>query len=99
ENAPAPSTLFAPNPATTAIQVRVSVNKVRIPPTPSHAVGPAEVRKPISKATPTTIATATRLATTEVSTWAQSALARASGIARNRSKMPLLTSVNSRVAV
>ena len=75
------------------------MNTVRIPATVSHAVGPAGERKPISRATPTTSATETRFATSEVSTCAQRALARAIGIAWNRSKIPAFTSVNSRSEV
>ena len=42
--APAPSADFADNPAITAIQVRVSVNVLRMPATASHASTPAEER-------------------------------------------------------
>ena len=95
-NALAPSTVFAVRPAITAIQVSASVNSTRMPATASHAAMDAPVRKPISSATPTTIATAARLAASDVSTCAHSTLERAIGIDWNRSKMPPCRSRKSR---
>ncbi|CAM5519510.1 hypothetical protein SANTM175S_05061 [Streptomyces antimycoticus] len=70
-----------------------------MPVTASHADTPAPERKPMSTATPTTSTSAIRLATKEVTTWAHSTPDRAIGMDWNRSKIPLLTSVNSRYAV
>jgi len=46
EKAAAPSVDFADNPAITAIQVRVSVNSIRMPATASHASTPADEESP-----------------------------------------------------
>ena len=67
-----------------------------MPATASHASTPAPVRKPMSRATRTTTTTETRLATSEVSTWAHSTAERAIGIDWNRSKMPPCRSRKSR---
>ena len=80
----------------TAIQVSARVNRVRMPATASQAARDAPVRNPMSSATPMTIATETRFATSEVSTCAQSTLDRAIGMDWKRSKMPPCMSRNSR---
>jgi len=53
----------------------------------------------MTRATPTTTTTETRLATSEVSTCAHSTDERAIGMDWKRSKMPLCMSVKSRKAV
>ena len=83
----------------TASQVKDIVNRMRMPATASQASTPADERNPITSATATTIASESRLETTDVSTWAHSTLERAIGIDWNRSKMPLSRSVKSRKAV
>ena len=70
-----------------------------MPATPSHAGTPAPVRKPMSSATPTTITSEIRLATSEVSTCAHSTPDRAIGMDWKRSKIPLFMSMKSRNAV
>ena len=70
-----------------------------MPATASHAATEAPVRNPMISATPMTIAIDTRLATSEVSTCAQSTLDLAIGIDWKRSKMPPCMSRNSRYAV
>ncbi len=75
------------------------MNRARIPATASQASTPADERNPIRKATTTTIASETRVETTEVSTCAHSTLERAIGIDWKRSKMPLFRSMKSRYAV
>src|SRR5215469_2596023 len=99
ENALAPSTLLAVRPGMTAIHVNARVNRIRMPATASQASTPAPERKPMSRATPTTAMTETRLAASEVSTCAQSTDDRAIGMDWKRSKMPLCMSVKSRKAV
>src|SRR6478736_2653120 len=99
ENALAPSTVLADRPAITAIQVRDSVNRIRMPNTASHPRTLVPVRKPRISATPTTITMDAMLATSDVSTCAQSELARAIGIDWKRSKIPPCRSRNSRYAV
>ncbi len=66
EKAAAPSVDFADNPAITAIQVRVSVNSIRMPATASHASTPADERKPMRSATRTMATTEIALDTSEV---------------------------------
>ena len=83
----------------TASQVSARVNRIRMPATASHAPTEAPVRNPMISATPTTIATETRLATSEVSTCAQRTLERAIGIDWKRSTIPPCMSRNSRYAV
>lgn len=61
-----------------------------MPATASHARTPAPERKPMSSATSTTTTSEIRLATSEVSTCAQSTDDRAIGMEWNRSKMPPL---------
>src|ERR1700759_3222091 len=68
EKAAAPSGGFADNPAITAIQVRVSVNSIRMPATASHASTPADERKPMRSATRTMATTEIALDTSEVRT-------------------------------
>src|SRR4051812_32561329 len=55
ENALAPSTVLAESPAITAIQVNARVNRIRMPATASQPSALVPVRKPMSRATPTTI--------------------------------------------
>ena len=95
----APSADFAERPGITAIQVNARVNRIRMPATASHASTPAPERKPMSKATATTTASETRMATSEVNTCAHSTDDRAIGMDWNRSKMPLFISRKSRNAV
>src|SRR5690349_17673225 len=99
ENALAPSTVFADSPAITATHVSASVNRTRMPMTASQPRMLVPVRNPMRSATPTTIASEMRLATSDVSTCAHSELDRAIGIDWNRSKMPPCMSMNSRYAV
>ncbi|SDS40654.1 hypothetical protein SAMN04515669_1026 [Jiangella sp. DSM 45060] len=99
ENALAPSIDDAVRPGMTAIHVSASVNSSRMPATPSQAATPALDRKPMSSATPTTMTSEMRFATSEVSTCAHSTPERAIGIDWKRSKMPPFISVNSRKAV
>src|SRR5437868_5479679 len=87
EKALAPSTDFADRPGMTAIQVSASVNRNRMPVTASQADTLAAERKPMRRATSTTTTTDTRLATSEVSTWAHSTDDRAIGMDWNRSKI------------
>jgi len=70
-----------------------------MPVTASQASTPAPERKPIASATTTTSTSEIRLATSEVSTWAQSVAERAIGNDWNRSKTPLCMSRNSRYDV
>ena len=67
-----------------------------MPATASHPSTLVPVRKPIRRATPTTITREARLATSEVSTWAHRALDRAIGMDWKRSKIPLCRSMKSR---
>ena len=83
----------------TASQVNAKVNRIRMPATASQASTPAPERKPMRRATPTTTTTEIRLATSEVSTCAQSTDDRAIGMDWKRSKMPLFMSMKSRKAV
>src|SRR5436190_21422226 len=99
EKAAAPSVDFADNPAITAIQVSVSVNRSRMPATASHASTPADERKPMRNATRTMTTTEIALDTNEVRTCPHSTDERAIGIEWNLSKMPLCRSVNRRTAV
>ena len=87
------------SPGITASQVSASVNSSRTPATASQASGPALERNPTSSATSTTTTSEIAFATSDVSTCAHSTDERAIGIERNRSKIPLRTSRNSRYAV
>src|SRR5215831_5417992 len=80
ENALAPATEVAVRPGITATHVNARVNRIRMPATASQAPTPAPVRKPMMRATPTTIASEIRLAITEVSTCAHSTPDRAIGM-------------------
>ena len=70
-----------------------------MPATAIHASTPAPERNPMMRATPTTITSDTRLATSEVRTCAHSEDDRAIGMEWNRSKMPPLRSRKSRYPV
>src|SRR5262249_25757152 len=72
--APAPSAVLADRTAMTAIHVNARVNRTRMPATASHAAVGAPVRNPMATATSTTSTSEIRLATSEVSTCAHSAL-------------------------
>ena len=97
----APDGIFAASDliAMTAIQVRASVKRPRIPATANQVTIPAEERNPMINATPTTTSSETRLATSEVITWDHRADDRAIGIDWKRSKMPSFRSRNNRKAV
>src|SRR5215469_14340328 len=99
ENALAPATELAVRPGITAIHVNARVNRIRMPATASQAPTPAPERKPMMRATPTTITSEIRLAISEVSTCAHITPDRAMGRDWKRSNIPLCISVKSRNAV
>src|ERR1700730_13386063 len=96
EKAPAPSVDVADSPAITAIQVRASVNRTRMPATASQAGNPADERKPMTIAARTMTTTEIAFDTSEVRTCPHSTEERAIGIEWNLSKMPLCRSMNRR---
>src|SRR5260370_25111462 len=96
EKAVATSVVFAVSPGITATQVKASVNNARMPTTASHDRMPADERKPIINATRMMTTTEIALETSEVRTCPHSMVEGAIGIERNRSIIPLCTSVNKR---
>src|SRR5215467_12789309 len=78
-NALAPTTELAVRPGITATHVNARVNRVRMPATASQAPTPAPERKPMMRATHTTIRTEIRLAISEVRTCAHNTPDRAIG--------------------
>ena len=93
------STLFVTMPRATDSQVMASAVSARRPAAASHSAGPVVGRKPISRATTMTRASASIVWMTLPMTWPVRTDERATAIVRKRAMMPPVMSIATEIAV